>query len=82
MALAWPRREQEQHAGAVVAAQRMPFARFEAHHRPAPALLDVAAGRQLDLAVEHRHPRVLLDLVLAERLPRPQDDENCARTGV
>jgi hydroxyacylglutathione hydrolase len=82
VALTGPWRKQQQHAGPAVAAHRVPLTRLEAQHRPAPAGLDLLARGQLDLAVEHGHPGVLLDLVLAERLTRLQDDEDGARAGV
>jgi hydroxyacylglutathione hydrolase len=82
VALTGPRREQQQHPRAAFAAQRVPLTRVEPDHRPGSAGLHLLAGGHLDLAVDHGDPRVLLDLVLAERLARLQDDEDGARARV
>jgi hydroxyacylglutathione hydrolase len=83
VALARPRRKQQQDPRAGVAAERVPLVRLEPNHRAAAAALTLAGRRaELDLAVEHRDPRVLLHLVVAERLAGGEDDQDGARAVV
>ena len=49
---------------------------------PRPAVIVSPPHVMLDVAVEHRHPRVLLHLMLAERLARLEHDQDGARSVV
>lgn len=80
MAVARPRREQQHEPGSVLGAQRVSLVGIEAHQRPRPSLRCVAVDGDRDRAVDHRHPRVLLHLMIAERLSGAEDDQHRARS--
>src|SRR3954447_2758428 len=82
VAFAGPRREDHQQPRAGVARDRPAFVRVEGEEAPDAALDRLAAGLDTHRAVDHRHERALLHLMVAERLARLEDDEDRARTGV
>lgn len=79
MARAGPRRKKQQHARATVAAQRVPLVGLEPRQRAGSNSDRLGARTDLDLALEHGDPRVLLHLVLAERLAGAEHDQDRAR---
>src|SRR5262249_12840399 len=78
---AGPRRQHDQNAGAARARQRVPLGRLEAHEAAWAELDALRVGGDLDVPLDHDDPRVLLDLVLAERLPGLERDQHraCSR---
>jgi hydroxyacylglutathione hydrolase len=54
------------------------LARGEPHERPRSAADGDAVACDVDVSVDHRHPRVLLHLVLAELLAGLEHDQHCA----
>ena len=79
MALAGPRSEEEQNLGALVAADGVPLVRLEVRERPSLPFDALAARLDLGVPVDDQDPRVLLHLMVAERLPRIEPDEHRAR---
>jgi hydroxyacylglutathione hydrolase len=73
-----PRREQQQHARAILAAHRVPLARVEPHERSRSTTRGAAAAFDVDLSVDNGQPDVLLHLVLAELLARLKHDQHGA----
>lgn len=63
----------------MLAAQGVPLAGVEAHEGARPAARHVVARGDIHLAFDDRHPRVLLDLVLAQFLAGLQDDQHGSR---
>jgi hypothetical protein len=78
MALAGPGREQEEDLGTSVAAHGVPFVGLEVRERARPGVDLLAARSNPRPPVDHEHPGVLLDLVIAELLPRLEPDEHGA----
>jgi hypothetical protein len=78
VALAGPGREQEQDFGTLVAAHRVPFVGLEMRERARPRVDLLAARANPRPPVDYEHPRVFLDLVIAELLPRLEADEDGA----
>src|SRR6266545_2142272 len=78
MAWAGPGREQKEDLGALVAAHRVPFVGLEMRERARPRVDLLAAGANPCPPVDHEYPGVLLDLVIAELLPRLEADEDGA----
>jgi hypothetical protein len=78
VALAGPGREQEQDLGALVAAHRVPFVGLEMRERARPRVDLLVACANSRPPVDHEHPGVLLDLVIAELLPGLEADEDGA----
>ena len=60
----------------------MPFVGLEPRHRAASGRDRLGSRADLDLTFEHDDPRVLLHLVLAERLTRTEHDQDRARAVV
>jgi hydroxyacylglutathione hydrolase len=58
----------------------VPLVGLETGQRARPRVRRLAPTGDLDGPVEHGHPRVLLHLVVAERLSRLQDNQDGART--
>lgn len=79
MAVGGPRREEQQHTPALLAAHRVPLARVEPQERARAAAHRAAPAFDLDLTVDDREPRVLLHLVLAKLLARMDHDQDRAR---
>lgn len=82
MALAGPRGEQQQDSGALVAAQRVSLVGLEAEEHSRTRFVLVATRGDADGAFQHRHPRVLLDLVIPERLAGLEHDQDGSRSVV
>jgi hypothetical protein len=61
-----PRRKQHDHARSAVAAEGVPLVGLEPRQRAGADSHRLGSGADLDLALEHGDPRVLLHLVLAE----------------
>ena len=78
MAVARPRREEEQDASTVVGRERMSLVGIEADERARLGLDRLATGRDPDAPFEHRHPRVLLHLVVAHPLARVEHEQHRA----
>jgi hypothetical protein len=78
VALAGPRREQKEDLGACVAPHRVALVGLEVGECPRRGLDLLAARSNVRLPVDDEQPGVLLDLVVAEFLPRLEADQDRA----
>jgi hypothetical protein len=77
---AGPRRQQEQQPGVRTRPHLVPLSRLDLAEQTAAAPhAGAVAGIDLDLAVEHHQPRPLVDLMLLQRLPGREIEDDGAR---
>src|SRR5207247_6573946 len=73
-----PRRQHDQDAGTARARQRVPLGGLEPDESAGTELDALRVGGDLNAAFDDHDPRVLLDLMVAEGLPRLERDQNGA----
>ncbi len=79
MALAGPRRQQEEELRAFLARDEVPLVGLEVHERSDRSLDRVGRGADPGRTLDDDDPGVLLDLVVAELLARFEADQDGAR---